>query len=523
MAAVYKRHVFAARVPKQVSARLQRRPVRALIALALLGAHLTGMLLAGFSRGRFGVAIAATTLGFLAVPFCSWELSRLVDWVLQRALRRLALLGATIRVVLGCAAVALLPQAYSMLGHAPLPAIARVVELTAIFLSIGVAAGMILIGLGVADVLTSATANFRHISTRLMALLLVTSAGSLLWLSFLGAQLEGLLEWAVDQGHLDSYQDALLRVQHLARGYLGVFAGAIGLELPFVLLLAWRFGQNATRGIAELREGFERVGGGDLEEPIAVEGNDEIADMQRGFNDMLKAARERRFLETAFGRYVSPAVLERLRGQPGAGGVATEKRTATVMFTDIRGFTRMSSELSPERVIALLNRYMSLLIDVVTRHDGYINKFIGDAIVVVWNAPLEQPDHAARALRCAREMQRELRRANGERAFGERTVEMGVGLNTGPLVMGNLGNERAVEFAVIGDTVNVASRCCSKALARQIVCTPAVIDAALAHDAQARAGFASLGPVELKGKGAVELFAAAPLDEAPRPDHHPAP
>ncbi|MBI1945518.1 MAG: adenylate/guanylate cyclase domain-containing protein [Deltaproteobacteria bacterium] len=509
------------RVPVQVKARLQRRPVRAAIALVLLSAHLTGMLLAGFSLGRIGVAMVATTLGFLAVPFCSWELSRLVDWLLQRALRRLALLGATVRVIVGASAIALLPQLYGVLGNAPLPAIGRVVELTAIFVSIGVAAGMILVGLGVADVLTAATAKFRHISTRLMALLLVTSAGSLLWLSFLGAQLEGLLEWAVAQGHLDSYQDALSQIQNLARSYLGVFAGAIGLELPFVLLLAWRFGQNATRGIAELREGFERVGDGDLEEPITVEGNDEIADMQRGFNDMLKSARERRFLETAFGRYVSPAVLERLRGQQ--GGVATEQRTATVMFTDIRGFTKLSSELSPEEVIALLNRYLSLLIDVVSRHDGYINKFVGDAIVVVWNAPLDQSDHAARAVRCARDMLVELARANAERAFGERTVEMGIGINTGPLVMGNLGNERVVEFAVIGDTVNVASRCCSQAKAKQIVCTPAVLEAAAAHDTQANGGFRSLGPVELKGKGSVELLAAAPLDEAARPDHQATP
>lgn len=514
--------MVVANVPRQVKARLQRRPVRALVAVVLLGAYLIGMLLAGFTKGRVGVALTSATLGFLAVPFCSWEASRLADWVVRRALRQAALTGALLRVALGVGAIALLPRLYSMLSHLPLPAIGRVVELTAIFLSIGVATGMILVALGVADLLTTVTSGFRHTSTRLMALLLATSAGSLLWLSFIGAQVAGLLDWAVAQGHLNSYQEALERVQHLARSYVGVFAGAIGLELPFVLLLAWRFGQNATHGIKALREGFERVGDGDLDEPIAVEGNDEIADMQRGFNDMLKAARERRFLETAFGRYVSPAVLDRLRAQREAGAVGTEKRTATVMFTDIRGFTRLSSELGPEEVIALLNRYMAVLIEVAARHEGYINKFIGDAIVVVWNAPLDQPDHAARALRCAREMQQALARANAERAFGTRTVEMGVGLNTGDLVMGNLGNERVVEFAIIGDTVNVASRCCSQAPARKVVCTEAVLHAARAHDAIAIEGFRSLGPVELKGKGAVELFACAPLEgaapvEAPRP------
>ena len=173
--------------------------------------------------------------------------------------------------------------------------------------------------------------------------------------------------------------------------------------------------------------------------------------------------------------------------------MASESRVATLLFADIRGFTALSAAMSPEEVIGLLNRYMSILIEVVARYDGYINKFIGDAVLVVWNAPLDQPDHAARAARCAAAMQRALGRANAAGEFGSRTVGMGIGLNTGPLVIGQLGNERQAEFTVIGDTVNVASRACSHAAAGQVALTVAVRDACLAEDPAAGCRFESLG------------------------------
>jgi adenylate cyclase len=176
------------------------------------------------------------------------------------------------------------------------------------------------------------------------------------------------------------------------------------------------------------------------------------------------------------------------------------------MFSDIRGFTALSATLAPEQVIAVLNAYMSLMIETIARYDGYINKFVGDAIMVVFNVPLDQPDHALRAVACARAMQRELADANARGLFGER-LEMGVGINTGSLVAGNLGNERQVEFTVLGDTVNVASRACGKAGAGEVVLTAAAREAA-----GASAPATSLGRVALKGKGEVELFQLA-LDD----------
>jgi adenylate cyclase len=268
--------------------------------------------------------------------------------------------------------------------------------------------------------------------------------------------------------------------------------------------MAWRFGRKATRGLDALHDGFGRVAEGKYDEPVPVSSKDEVGDMLRGFNAMLETARERQFLENAFGRYVSPVVLAELRAKGESSLYNGERRDATVLFSDICGFTAMSASLPPERVIAVLNAYMSRMIDTIARFDGYINKFVGDAIMVVWNAPLDQPDHAKQALGCAKAMQEELAAANAEGLFGDTPdLEMGIGINTGPLVAGNLGNERQVEFTVLGDTVNVASRACGHATAGSIVMTSAVVEAA-------EVDAVSLGEVEVKGKGKMELFALRP-------------
>jgi class 3 adenylate cyclase len=346
-----------------------------------------------------------------------------------------------------------------------------------------------------------------------MVLLLVSSLGTFFWLTFVGMQAQAVLAWAIRAGRLQVYVHLFEWLSRSASVVLGGLAGAIGFELPFAALMAWRFGARATQGLAVLRAGFDRVAKGDYERPVSVVGNDEFAAMQRGFNEMLASARERQFLERAFGRYVSPVVLDRLRGVGAGAMLVGERRVATVMFSDIRGFTAMSTTLAPEQVIAVLNAYMSLMIETIARYDGYINKFVGDAILVVFNVPLDQPDHALRALACARAMQRELAAANARGAFGAQQLRMGVGVNTGPLVAGNLGNERQVEFTVLGDTVNVASRACSKAAGDEVVLTAEARAAALETLRPAESVVTrDLGNVALKGKGEVALYALA-LDE----------
>jgi class 3 adenylate cyclase len=474
--------------------------------LGLLTAHLLGMFLAGFSKGQIPLLTKAVTLlGLLAIPLCSWLVSRWVDrWVSRLPLREVVI--ASIRLGAAIVAIALLPSFFQILTRLPLPLIGRVLELGTVVLSIAVMSGLVLLGFAVADLLYLATARIKRMATRMMLLLLLAALGTFLWLSLLGLQSHAILTWALEQGHLQGFVAEPAWLTRLGGAWIGTMAGALSLELPFILIMAWRFGQNATGGLAALNAGFSRVAKGELNKPVPVIGSDEIADMQRGFNAMLEAARERRFLETAFGRYVSPLILDRIRHTPDSAQWVGERVDATVLFSDVRGFTAMSAALKPEEVIELLNVYFSLLIEVVTRFDGYINKFIGDAMMVVWNTPLPDEKHALRAMACAAAMQEALAQANAEGRFGDAEVKTGIGLNSGPLVAGNLGNQQVAEFTMIGDSVNVASRACSAAGPDQIALTHATLMAAQKEAGQDVA-CADLGVVDLKGKGPTPMLA----------------
>jgi adenylate cyclase len=175
----------------------------------------------------------------------------------------------------------------------------------------------------------------------------------------------------------------------------------------------------------------------------------------------------RRAVRNAFSYYLSPVMVDRLSRNPKLVKLGGERRVLTVLFSDIRDFTALSEGYTedPEALTRLLNRYLTEMSAAVLAHGGTIDKYIGDALMAFWNAPMEQEDHARAACRAALEMRHRLRalnaemgRANAAKSLPFRPIEMGIGINTGPCFVGNLGAEQRFNYSVLGDTVNVASR-----------------------------------------------------------------
>jgi adenylate cyclase len=171
---------------------------------------------------------------------------------------------------------------------------------------------------------------------------------------------------------------------------------------------------------------------------------------------------DKRFVKELFGRYISPQIAREIVSRADVGDLRLggEERDVSVLFADIRGFTTISEQLSPEVVVNMLNTYLSVVADAVVHHDGIVNKFAGDNIMAVWNAPQSQPEHALLAVRAAWEAQQKLAELQ-QRGAESLPVQFGIGINTGVALAGNIGSAGRSEYTVIGDSVNTASRICS--------------------------------------------------------------
>jgi adenylate cyclase len=171
---------------------------------------------------------------------------------------------------------------------------------------------------------------------------------------------------------------------------------------------------------------------------------------------------DKRFVKELLGRYVSPQIAKEIvsRADTGELRLGGEQREVSVLFADIRGFTTISEQLSPEAIVKMLNTYLSVVADAVVQHDGIVNKFAGDNIMAVWNAPQSQPEHALLAVKAAWEAQQKLAELQ-QRDTQPIPVQFGIGINTGIALAGNVGSAGRTEYTVIGDSVNTASRICS--------------------------------------------------------------
>lgn len=237
----------------------------------------------------------------------------------------------------------------------------------------------------------------------------------------------------------------------LPRGILALIVLALGaITLCVGGLSIWLAAGASSDPVRSLRRSLSEVAHGDLNAHVDIYDGTEIGLLQAGFNEMVLGLRERERMRELFGRHVGGDVAQAaLEG--GGSWLRGESRRVGVLFVDIIGSTGMANEQDPAEVIALLNRFFDVVIEVVHAHEGWINKFEGDAALAIWGAPLGVADMEAKALAAARSLSMRL-----EEEFDD--LKAGIGVSAGTAVAGNLGASERYEYTVIGDPVNEASR-----------------------------------------------------------------
>lgn len=259
--------------------------------------------------------------------------------------------------------------------------------------------------------------------------------------------------------------------------------------------------------LKRLQVGMAEVAENQLQVNLLVDSNDELGYLTERFNEMVTGLRRAETLRNLLNLYVSPEVArDALEHGTQLGGQLVD---CSILFSDIRGFTALSEQLQPQALITLLNRYMSRMVEVVVAQGGVVNKFGGDSLLAVFGTPLNPaPDHAAAAIRTALQMQRVLKAFNAEQIQnGGPVLQIGIGIASGPAVAGNVGGEGRIEYTVIGDTVNLASRLqdLTKELGRDLLVNALAVEQATRSISLAAE---PLEPVSVRGKAEnVKIYA----------------
>jgi adenylate cyclase len=286
---------------------------------------------------------------------------------------------------------------------------------------------------------------------------------------------------------------------------------AVGVATTVALELTVLLSKSIQRPIADLREATESVMAGDFSVSVPVTTGDEIGELATSFNQMVRGLAERERIRDAFGTYLDREVAEYILSDAyDEEGIELE---VSVLFTDVRDFTSFAAGAEAKEVVAVLNSLFEVVVPVIARHGGHVDKFEGDGLLAVFGAPEAYPDHALRATKAAVDV---CRRVNERGEAGD--LRVGVGVNTGRVVAGAVGGAGRLNFSVIGDAVNVAARveATTRDLDRDVLLTAATADAVGSAIA-----LESLGEHELRGiSEPVELFAttsAAPPPDEPEP------
>jgi adenylate cyclase len=275
-------------------------------------------------------------------------------------------------------------------------------------------------------------------------------------------------------------------------------AAALLLSVVLAIVLAIYFSSRLARPLGTLRDAVVAIGNGKLETRLDTSSRDEFAEVALAVNEMAAGLQQRDVFKGTLVRYMSGQLADKIISSGKMPDLKGERRKITVLFADVRGFTSLSEKLAPEDVFSLLNDYFDKMIDEICKNHGMLNKFMGDGLMAVFGALDEDPYQEENAIKAALGM-RNVLEGMRERFQAERQIDLkiGIGINTGIALVGNIGSNQRMEFTAIGDTVNLGSRLesATKELGTDIIVSEYTYVAA-----RTKFQFRSLGQIAIRGR-----------------------
>jgi adenylate cyclase len=246
--------------------------------------------------------------------------------------------------------------------------------------------------------------------------------------------------------------------------------GATLMIITLSIGMAFAMGRRITQPIDKLVEASRAIGNGEYTFRFKERRKDELGLLMQAFNEMAQGMLEKTQVKSALSRYVSPGVAREILSNLGNVALSGKRIEGSVLFADISGFTRISEETQAEELVSMLNRCFSLITRACEVNFGIVDKYMGDGVMLVFGAPEDDPDHAFHAVCCALLIQKLTAHENSQReAAGLFPVQFRIGINTGSMLAGNMGSSERMEYTVVGDTVNLASRLCGITNSSEIV------------------------------------------------------
>jgi adenylate cyclase len=240
----------------------------------------------------------------------------------------------------------------------------------------------------------------------------------------------------------------------------------------FGIVVAMFLGFRFSRPLSNLVLATKEIGAGNYQHKIVLDRNDELGNLATAFNRMGDELWKNSLMQKSFGKYIGSEILDMILIEPESAWLKGRKNEATIIFTDIRGFTSYSEANEPEKVVEGLNEYFEIATRAIQNNGGYVDKFIGDSVLGVFGVPVYHENHVERAVRAAIDMQKEFQK---ERETDNSLLQsVGIGINSGVVVSGNIGSSSKMEYTVIGDCVNVASHLNALAKSGEIIISKSV-------------------------------------------------